>query len=88
MIHNRQQSTRFRQLRAVVRVLAHMLLLGMLLLLVIGMVAYVALRVKPRAADPALQATATVAAQYPPGTREYFYWNQGQQQPAPEPPQQ
>ncbi len=89
MIHNRKQFTRSRQLRAIIGVLSRMLLLGALMLLLIGVVAYVALHVKPRmTSNPALAATATVAAQYPPGTREYFYWNQGQQQPVPEQPQQ
>jgi hypothetical protein len=88
MIHDRQQSSRPRKLRALVGVLSRMLLLGVLALLVIGAVAYVALHVKQNTmSDPTLSATATAAAQYPPGTREYFYWNQGQQQPAPEPPQ-
>jgi hypothetical protein len=88
MIHHRQPSTRPRHARAVVGVLGRMLLLGMLMLLAIGMVAYIALHVKSRTTIDSAQATATAAAQYPPGTREYYYWNQGQQQPAPEPPQQ
>ncbi|HEU5016054.1 MAG TPA: hypothetical protein VFT66_26250 [Roseiflexaceae bacterium] len=68
--------------------LSRMLLLGVLALLVIGIVAYVALHVEPKRSSVSDMAATATALRYPPGTREYYYWNQGQQQPAPEPPQQ